>query len=229
MQVRKREVLWRALAATLVAAATLVVAGCAGSDAARPGREEPPPAATEPEELPAPVGDVQLDFERGAAALSGGRYSEAIPYLKKVVEVQPAHTLARYNLGVALQRVRDWQESVQIMTGEHAGGAERRELAAGVKIPVDADADYVHALGAAYQELRRFDQALACFDAAIALDRKHLKSRYARALALQLQGDLEAARAAWRDYIKRDPSSTWTESARKNLAEVESKLAAQAR
>lgn len=211
-----------------VSTAMLVVAGCAGSRAPRPAQEGQPPGEV-PEPPPAPVGDVQIDFERGAAALSGGRYSEAIPYLKKVVEVQPEHTLARYNLGVALQRVRDWQESVQIMTGEHAGGAPRREVAAGVQVPVDADADYVHALGAAYQELRRFEQALACFDAALALDDGHLKSRYARALTLQLQGDLKAARAAWRDYIARDARSTWTESARKNLAEVESKLSAQAR
>ena len=210
-----------------VVTALIVAAGCAASLPPRPGQEGPPPPP-EPE-VPAPVGDVQLDLERGVAALGGGRYSEAVPYLKKVLEVQPAHTLARYNLGVALQRLRQWQESVQVMTGERPGGVQRHSLAAGVEIPVDADADYVHALGAAYQEMRRFDQALACFDGAIELDRGHLKSRYARALTLQWRGDLHAARAAWRDYIGRDPSSTWTESARKNLAEVESKLSAQAR
>ena len=172
---------------------------------------------------------MQLAFAQGSAALGAGRYSEAIPHLYEVIEKQPTHTVARYNLGVALQRVRQWQESVEVLTAKGTDAVEKRSLAADVEVPREADADYVHALGAAFQEMRRFDQALACYDAAIAADKAHLKSRYARALCLQFRGDLKEARAAWRDYIARDPASSWTDSARKHLAEVESRLSTQPR
>jgi len=209
-------------------------AGCAPAPKGTTESPPPPPASEErPGEPtakePEPDVDVQLAFERGSAALGAGRYSEAIPYLYDVLEERPSHTIARYNLGVALQRVRQWQESTEVLTAKETSDVEKRRLAAEVDVPTDADADYVHALGAAFQELRRFDAALACFDAAIAQDKSHLKSRYARALCLQLRGDLQSARTAWRDYLSRDAEGSWADSARKHLAEVETRLSSQSR
>lgn len=218
------------------AGSCLILVAMAGCAAPPKGAKEnpPPPPATEPlaeptAKEPEPDVDVQLAFERGSAALGAGRYSEAIPYLYDVLEERPSHTIARYNLGVALQRVKQWKESTEVLTAKETSEVEKRRLAAEVDVPADADADYVHALGAAFQELRRFDAALACFDAAIAQDKGHLKSRYARALCLQLRGDLQAARTAWRDYLSRDAEGSWSDSARKHLAEVESRLSSQPR
>ncbi len=225
---------WLRRSSCLVLVAMAVCGGGCAPTPRGPKASPPPPAATEPpaettSKQPTADAEVQLAFERGSAALGAGRYSDAIPYLYDVLKERPAHTLARYNLGVALQRVRQWQESTQVLSAQETSEVEKRWLAADVEVPADADADYVHALGAAFQELRRFDAALACFDAAIAQEKGHLKSRYARALCLQLRGDLQAARVAWRDYLSRDSQGSWADSARKHLAEVESRLASQPR
>lgn len=233
----RRDTPWRLAAAPWrpagLACLVTALAGCAAPGAKKPtpppavpAVTAPPPGALVPS---APDSATQLALAQGTAALGAGRYSEAIPHLYAVLEKEPRNTLARYNLGVALQRVRQWRESVQVLVANGADEVELRSLGAEVKVPLDADADYVHALGAAFQEMRRFDQALACYDAALAADGSHLKSRYARALCLQFRGDLQEARAAWRDYIARDPASSWTASARQHLAEVESLLSTQRR
>ncbi len=222
---------WRVLCACW--AGGMLLSGCAGPrPQVPPPPGEPPVQEQPPTEQPPPApgdAEVQLAFEQATASLGAGRYSEAIPRLYDVLEHRPSHTVARYNLGVALQRVRQWQEALKVLTAAGTDEVRKRGLAANVEVPEDADADYVHALGTVFQELRRFDEAIACFDAAIAQDAKHLKSRYARALCLQLRGDLKQARTAWRDYLARDPDSSWTESARKHLAEVESRLSTQPR
>lgn len=202
------------LAGTLLG---LLAASCAG------GRQPGVPPTAEKQ------AEVQRDFEQASEMLRAGRYNDAIPLLYDVIDTDPTHTLARYNLGVALQRVKQWKESAEVLMAKRGRGALCRALSAEVQVPQDADADYLLALGKAFQELRRYDAALVCFDAAIELAPQDLKSRYARALTLQLQGDLTAARTAWRDYIRRDPNSSWGENAREHLAEVEAKLSPEAR
>jgi len=179
----------------------------------------------------APVRDVDVPnpkaqeaFERGSAALESGRYSEAIPELYTVLDEHPFHTVARYNLGVALLRVKQYKETVDVMTAGNEPEVPRQKLPAGVRVPHDVDADYLHALGTAYQELREFKKSLACFDVAVELDVTHLKSYYARALTLEAQGELVAARAAWADYLSRDSDGAWAEGARKHLADVDRRL-----
>lgn len=167
---------------------------------------------------------AQAAFERGSAALESGRYSEAIPELYTVLDEHPSHLVARYNLGVALLRVKQYKESVDVMTAAHEPEVPRQKLPRGVRVPHDVDADYLHALGTAYQEQRSFDKSLACFETAVEQDAQHLKSRYARALTLEAQGDLPAARLAWVDYLSRDAESAWGEGARKHLAQVERRL-----
>ena len=209
--------------APIVLVLALFVAGCAKPRAGQippPALEVPPPAA-EPQP---PAASADAAFQRGTAALEAGRYNDAIPDLYTVLEAQPGNLVARYNLGVALFRVRQWKEAVEVLTASRERDLAQRRLGAGVSVPTGVDADYLHALGSAYQERREFDAALACFEAAIAAEPKHLKSRYARAITLETRGDLTQARTAWRDYIHRDPKSTWGESARKHLAQVESRL-----
>ena len=167
---------------------------------------------------------AQAAFERGSAALESGRYSEAIPELYTVLDEHPTHTVARYNLGVALLRVKQYKETVDVLTAGNEHEVQRQKLPAGVRVPYDIDADYLHALGTAYQEQREFKKSLACFEAAVEWDGTHLKSRYARALTLEAQGELAAARLAWIDYLARDTDSAWAEGARKHLAEVERRI-----
>ena len=167
---------------------------------------------------------AQAAFERGSRALEAGRYSDAIPELYTVLDEHPSHLVARYNLGVALLRVKQYKEATEVMTAAHEPDVPRQKLPRGVRVPHEIDADYLHALGTAYQEQRDYDKSLACFETAVEMDGAHLKSRYARALTLEAQGDLVAARLAWMDYLKRDADSAWGEGARKHLALVERRL-----
>jgi tetratricopeptide (TPR) repeat protein len=132
-----------------------------------------------------------------------------------------------YNLGVALLRLKQYKETVDALTAAHESTVPRKKLPAGVRVPHDVDADYLHALGTAYQERREFHKSLACFEAAVAADAAHLKSHYARALTLEAQGELIAARMAWIEYLSRDADSAWGEGARHHLAEVERLLKAE--
>jgi tetratricopeptide (TPR) repeat protein len=193
-----------------VGTAMLLLYGCSGSRTGDPGQLSP---------------EAEQAYKRGSSALESGRYSDAIPELYAVLDEQPTHTLARYNLGVALLRVRQYKESVDVLAASHDPEVRRKKLSSGVRVPVGVDADYLHALGTVYQELREFDKALACFEGAIQDDPTHLKSRYALALTLEAQGELEAARLAWIDYIERDSDSAWTEGARKHLAAVKKRIA----
>ena len=168
--------------------------------------------------------ETELTLQRGSMALSDGRYSDAIPDLQSVVDARPADTNSRYNLGVALQRVQSYRESIEVLTAWGDRGVELRELGMKIKVPVDADADYLYALGTSYQEMRQFDEAQRCLDTSVAEFPDHLPSRYARAMALQQRGKLTEARSAWADYLQRDPRSAWSDSARRHLATVEQKL-----
>lgn len=164
--------------------------------------------------------EVDLAYQRGAAALQQGRYGDAIPDLQTVVESRPTDTIARYNLGVAYQRVRSYRESVETLTGADADGFPVRTVGKGIQVPSDADADYLYALGTSYQESRQFDPALVCFDASIRSFPDHLPSRFGRALTLQQSGRTKEARRAWEAYLKRDSTSSWAESAREHLAKI---------
>jgi len=187
----------------------LVVQGCSPAHVRDPGAPNP---------------KAQAAFERGSTALESGRYSAAIPELYTVLDEHPTHVMARYNLGVALLRVKQYKETVDVLTASNEPVVSRQKLQDGVRVPFDVDADYLHALGTAYQEQRDFKKSLVCYEAAIQLNVAHLKSYYARALTLEAQGEWVVARAAWVDYLSRDPDSAWGDGARKHLAVVERRL-----
>jgi tetratricopeptide (TPR) repeat protein len=168
--------------------------------------------------------DVEQAYARGTAALQAGRYGEAVPDLRLALRARSADLDVRYNLGVTLLRVHSWKDAAQVLGAADAPRVPKRDLGAGVRAPAASDADYLHALGSCYEEQHALPQALACFDAALARDARHLKSRYARGLVLEEKGDLPRARQAWRDYIDRDPSGIWSDSARRHLAAIDEQL-----
>lgn len=175
-------------------------------------------------DMPSPE-ETELTLQRGSRALSDGRYSDAIPDLQAVVEARPGDTDSRYNLGVALQRVQSFRESIEVLTAWGDRGVETRKLGMDIKVPVDTDGDYLYALGTSYQEMRLFDEAQRCLDVSVAEFPDHLPSRYGRAMVLQQRGHLREAQSAWRDYLQRDQRSAWADGARRHLATVEQKLA----
>jgi len=168
--------------------------------------------------------ETELTLQRGSVALSDGRYNDAIPDLQSVVDARPGDTNSRYNLGVALQRVQSYRESIEVLTAWGDRGVDLRQLGLKIKVPVDADADYLYALGTSYQEMRQFDEAQRCLDTSVGEFPDHLPSRYGRAMVLQQRGKLTEARSAWTDYLQRDPRSAWSDGARRHLATVEQKI-----
>jgi len=168
--------------------------------------------------------EVERAYARGLSALEAGRYGDAVRDLRAVLGARPADLEVRYNLGVALLRLRSWKEAAEALSPEVAPSLATRTLAVGVRIPKAADADYLYALGTAYQEQRLLQPALACLEATLLRDAKHLKARYARAVVLEEQGDLERARAAWLDYLQNDESGTWSDSARRHVQAIEARL-----
>lgn len=196
----------------VVALLALVTSGVTGCKKVRLG-EQPSPEETE------------LTLQRGSQALSDGRYSDAIRDLQTVVDARPGDTDSRYNLGVALQRVQSYRESIEVLTCWGDRGVELRKLGLEIKVPVDADGEYLYALGTSYQEMRLFDEAQRCLDVSVAEFPDHLPSRYGRAMVLQQRGRLKEAQSAWVDYLRRDPDSAWSEGARRHLSTVERQLA----
>ena len=170
--------------------------------------------------------ETELTLHRGARALEDGRYSDAIPDLEAVLDARPEDTNSRYNLGVASQRVKSYRESVEVLTAWGDRKVEVRQLGQKIKVPVDADGDYLYALGTSYQEMRLLDEAQQCFNVAVGEFPNHLQSRYGRAMVLQQRGKLQEAQSAWTDYLQRDPHSAWADGARRHLAAVDEKLAA---
>lgn len=169
--------------------------------------------------------ETELTLHRGARALEDGRYSDAIPDLEAVLDARPGDTNSRYNLGVAFQRVKSYRESVEVLTAWGDRDVAVRKLGQKIKVPVDADGDYLYALGTSYQEMRLLDEAQQCFNVAVGEYPNHLPSRYGRAMVLQQRDKLPEAQSAWTDYLQRDPDSAWADGARRHLAAVEEKLA----
>jgi tetratricopeptide (TPR) repeat protein len=168
--------------------------------------------------------ETELSLQRGAQALEDGRYNDAIADLHDVVDARPNDTNSRYNLGVALQRVKSYRESIEVLTTWGDNGVEVRKIGQKIKVPVDADGDYLYALGTSYQEMRQLDEAQQCFNVSVGEFPNHLQSRYARAMVLQQRGKLREAQSAWTDYLQRDPYSAWADGARRHLATVDQKL-----
>ena len=74
-------------------------------------------------------------------------------------------------------------------------------------------------LGAAQIQAHQYGDALASLDRALKLNAIMPEALYNRAVALEQQGKLPEAAAAWRDYLAVDSTSGWAGDARRNLGE----------
>jgi tetratricopeptide (TPR) repeat protein len=76
-------------------------------------------------------------------------------------------------------------------------------------------------LGVALLEKGDLNRSLESFNKALQLDGNLLEALFNRALCYQKLRRFEEAKEAWREYLKRDPSSPWAAEARDNLRLLE--------
>ena len=128
----------------------------------------------------------------GNALIRQGHPEEAIPHLRRAVELDPHLALPHNNLGSALFRMGRAEESLPCF--EEA-----------VKLdPADATAYYN--MGTALMKLGRTEKALACFREAIKLDANGAAAYTNVGSALLEQGHPEEAIACLKQAIQLDPT-----------------------
>ena len=64
-------------------------------------------------------------------------------------------------------------------------------------------------------------RALAAADQALMLEPRYQEALFNRALAYEVLGQIDLARAAWQRYLERDPTSPWADEARRRLADLQ--------
>jgi tetratricopeptide (TPR) repeat protein len=110
----------------------------------------------------------------------------AIATFRKVLELDPRHTLARYNLALVLRRADRLPEALE-------------ELDRAIAIEPQAQAQYT--IGVIYWHLGDFGRAATALRAAIALDGDYVDAHYALGGVLRAGGDLKGAASALRRTI----------------------------
>ena len=126
---------------------------------------------------------AQLEYVLGMAALLQGRLEEALPLLRRAVELAPGMAPALYNLGFALEKLDRLDEAL---------AAYRRTVAAAPQL-----AEAHNNLGNVLQKLQRHDEALAALDKAAALRPEIAEYQMNRGNALRDLERLEDAVAAY--------------------------------
>lgn len=151
--------------------------------------------------------EAEARFREGVDSAGAGAFREAAVEFREALALAPERSDIRYNLGLALLRAGELEEATRVL-----------EEAATLR-PRDAEARY--AFGSVLRQRRAQRRALGEFEAALSLDPRHAKAAFARARTLEDLGDVDAARRAWREYLRDFPEGEWAERARVRLEELE--------
>jgi tetratricopeptide (TPR) repeat protein len=151
--------------------------------------------------------EAEARFRKGLDSAASGAFREAAVDFQAALAQAPERSDIRYNLGLALLRAGELEEATQVL-----------EETAALR-PRDAEARY--AFGSVLRQRRAYRRALGEFEAALSLNPKHAKAAFARARTLEDLGEIDAARRAWREYLRDFPEGEWAERARTRLEELE--------
>ena len=126
----------------------------------------------------------------GVVLQSQGKFAQALAAYERAMKLRPGDVEAAYNRAVALQQQgrRDEAESAYRDILRHS---PNRLV-------------YVN-LGALLQDEARLDEALAAFDAALALDPSYAEAHFNRGVVMQQQGRLGAAIEAYHQALRLRP------------------------
>lgn len=148
-------------------------------------------------------------FEHGLELeQAGAPYEQIIEAYQKAAELDPQSAGARVNLGTVFFNGHAWAD------------AEAQYIAA---LEIDPDYALPHFnLGNLYDERGDVANALDHYGEAIRIYPNYADAHYNLALLNQGLGEVMSAVRHWRTYLKLDPSSTWAQIARREVAKLES-------
>ena len=136
-------------------------------------------------------GEEHLGAEREEA-----RLGEAIERYRRVLEMDPLHGGARFNLGSAYLTLERYDEAVSVF----------RQLIA----DEPGSSEGYNNLGNAYKGLGETEQVLGCYEKAIALDGENAQAHYNLGLMLQELMEFEAADRSYQRAQALNPDSAET-------------------
>ena len=169
-------------------------------------------------------------YKSGTDAVERHRYAQAVPLLKRAVELEPTHRGAWTNLGRAYMGLHQTDEAIGAFRKQidlnaydqyaynNLGFAYRSqqkfpeaEAAFLKQLEIDPLNEYAHtSLGGLHLEQHRYDAAAAAFEKAIALSPQNASLQVQLGEALLNLREPERARAAFTRAVELDPSpQTW--------------------
>ncbi len=150
----------------------------------------------------------------GATLHQQGRLSEALPLLEDAVRRAPGFARAHNDLGAVLLALGE-QARAQVYLSEairlNRGEESRR--------PIKLSSRLMQA-GAVLETLNRGEQARRCYQEAVRLDPGYVAARTSLGYALEIEGRLDEAAAAYREILRCEPNNPLALSHLINLAAV---------
>ena len=146
-------------------------------------------------------------YNLGVDLLAQDRLAEAETQFRLAVDTAPGLVSAQYNLALVLLKRGHPDQALPLL----------QELT--VRRPQDVDFHF--ACGNALFLLVRFTEAVDQFDLALAQQPGHKRAAFGLARSLQEAGQREAARLAWQRYLELDGVSSWADTARRNLRQLD--------
>ncbi|MBS0206027.1 MAG: tetratricopeptide repeat protein [Planctomycetes bacterium] len=146
-------------------------------------------------------------FEDAVALESLGRFQDAAETYQQALRQDPHDPVLHFNLGNVLIRLDQTT----------AAAVQFRQA-------LRLDPGYVEAwnnLGSMQFELGQVDEAIASFQRALSVVPSYADACFNLAMALTRQGRLADARRSWQTYLKLDPNSSFADTARQHLQDVE--------
>ena len=150
----------------------------------------------------------------GATLHQQGRLSEALPLLEDAVRRAPGSARAHNELGAVLLALGE-----QARAQGHLREASRLNSGEESHRPIKLSNRLMQA-GVVLEGLNRDEEARRCFQEAVRLDPGYVAARTSLGYALEIQGRLDEAAAAYRDILRYEPNNPLALSHLINLAAV---------
>jgi len=145
-------------------------------------------------------------YNRGVQALAQDRLGEAERLFRLALATVPDLLDARYNLALVLLRRGQADEAATLLQALTEARPDETE--------------YRCARGNALFQATRFTEAAWQFAQVLAGQPGHRRAAFGYARALQEEGRVGEAAAAWRRYLELDADSSWADAAREHLRKL---------
>lgn len=150
--------------------------------------------------------EAKILYNEGTLLAEAGDYPKAQEKFAASLRADPRFADAGYNLGVVLLASDDPKRAAAVLEQ--------------VLLLTPDDELSVFALGKAYFDDGRFDDALSRFDQAIEMEPGLEEARFARAVTLLKLGERDDGIYALDQYLRLFPDGVWAASARAELAKL---------